>query len=246
MQQNGRDGRIHPAGDPADDPFMPDLLSQVLDRPFCERTHGPQGFAPADPEKEIFKDADALRGMSHFGMELDPVDLFPRMDHGRHGAVFRIGQDSEPLGYLIDTIPVTHPNHFLFVATEPVKKIPVIPDRDGSAAVLPVIGPGNSPSEHMGDILHAIAYAQDRNPQVKYGPVSHRSILVIDTRRSPREDNTPGIEVFNLIKADIKGMNFTIDLGLPHPPCDELSILGSEIQYQHLLFKDIFFHYSII
>ena len=74
-------------------------------------------------------------------MKLNPKEPFGGICHGRHRAVFALGQDRKTLRHLIDPISMAHPDQFPFMGLEAVKQIPVILDMDLCAPIFPVHGP---------------------------------------------------------------------------------------------------------
>ncbi len=81
----------------------------------------------------------------------------------------------------------------------------------------------------MGHRLHTVTNSQDRNSHIQNRPVTLRGSRLIDTRRTSRENDSPGIKGFDLCWRNIERMDFTIDVQLSDATCDELGILGAEI-----------------
>ena len=127
-----------------------------------------------------------------------------------------------------------------------MEEIPVVPDMDHGVSVLPVRCPGHHPAQDMGEVLHAITYSQYGQAQIENFPVRQGCILIIDISRPAREDNPLWREIFNLPDTGIIGMYLAIDLCLTHPAGYKLGVLGSEVQYQDLIFIYTLGHYSIL
>ncbi len=81
----------------------------------------------------------------------------------------------------------------------------------------------------MGKILHAIAYPQDGEVQIKDTLVCHGRVFVVDTGGPARKDNPPGRERAYLVQTHIAWMDLTVDLSLTHPSGNKLGILGSKV-----------------
>jgi hypothetical protein len=91
----------------------------------------------------------------------------------------------------------------------------------------------------MGHELHPIAYAQDGHREIEKPRVAGWCLGLIDAGRSPGEDQALRREGLNGLRGGGIGEDLTIYLGLSHAPGDELGILRSEVQNQHLFGMDI-------
>ncbi len=77
--------------------------------------------------------------------------------------------------------------------------------------------------------LHAVADAKNRNTWLKNTRVHPRAVLFIDACRTSGQDDSFRSEHLNLVKADPGGVYLTIDMGLTHPPGNELVVLGAKV-----------------
>ena len=57
-----------------------------------------------------------------------------------------------------------------------------------------------------------------------------------------RENDTFGIELFQFLIGNIKGLDLTIDPNFPNAARDELGVLGTEIENQNTVVVDVMGH----
>ena len=78
-----------------------------------------------------------------------------------------------------------------------------------------------------------------RHPQGEDGRVEAGGARLIDAAGSTGEDEAPGGKLPDAGHRQIEGVNFAVDLEFPHPPGNELGILGAEVQDQDFFFMRI-------
>ena len=80
--------------------------------------------------------------------------------------------------------------------------------------------------------LHAVAYTQHRDAQLKY-QLRRRGRLTPGHRfRPPRQDDAVRVENAQRLLVYIPGIDFAIHADLAHAARNQLCVLGAEIQYQ--------------
>jgi hypothetical protein len=78
------------------------LLDKGLGRPFSLKA--------ANVEQEIVDDVCPMRGVGHFGMELQPIELALLVSHSSQRRIGRVGQCLERWGQFLDPIAMAHPD----------------------------------------------------------------------------------------------------------------------------------------
>jgi hypothetical protein len=87
--------------------------------------------------------------------------------------------------------------------------------------------------------LHTVADAQYRNTEIEIGLINERRAAVVDARRPAGKDQALGPECFHLIEPSVIRKYLAIDLRFANAPCNELCILGAEIEDQDSFTVDI-------
>src|SRR5690606_23250326 len=82
----------------------------------------------------------------------------------------------------------------------------------------------------LGHRLHAVADAQDRHPQLEDDGCRMDGVRFVGRRMAAGEDDAAGVEIANETGAYVAGVDFAIDAGFAHPPCDQLGDLRTEIE----------------
>ena len=238
VQQRGDHRGIHPAGKPQQDTVPTDTVAHRSDAVLDDVAGRPQRCAVAQIDDETLQDALPLAGMGDFGMKLQAVEaaLVVR-DAGDRGA-FGARDELEAGRQFGDLVAMTHPDIQQAVALGTgmvldIREQPRMPvgTHPGIAVFMPVRRLHPAP-ELLRHSLQSIANAEHRHAQLE------------NQRRHPRrevgghglgpagENDAAGMEHADLALLHIPGMDFAIDAGLAHTPCDQLGVLGTEIQNQ--------------
>ena len=77
----------------------------------------------------------------------------------------------------------------------------------------------------------AVADAQDRYTGFEYARIDAVCVLGVDRERTTREDYGAWPALFQLGCADGARHDLGVDVGLAHPPGDQLGVLGPEIDH---------------
>ncbi len=242
VDQHRGDRGVHPAGQGADDPAVAHLLADVLGGGLDEGGHGPQGIELADAEQEVAEDLLAPGRVVHFGVELHPVEPPGEVPDGPGGAVVAAADDLEPRRQALHPVAVAHPD--LLLGVQAVKQVVKIGDGKGLVAVFPGPGRGHLAAQQVVEELDAVADAQDRHPEAEQLGVDGRGVPVIDAPGASRQDDGPGGKLPDAVESHDVRVDFAVDLEFPHPPGNELGVLGPEIQNEHFFLMGIE-HYCV-
>jgi len=226
VDQGGGNAGIHPATEAEDDPFPSDLLPDILDGFFNERLHGPGGFAAADVENKILQDFPAPWRVGHFGMELNSIGISV-LDHGI-GGVVRRGHGFETLGQLGDFVAVAVPDIELF--GKPLEEGAFGFDVQDATAVLAAFAFLDFAGQVVGQQLHAVANAEQRNAEIENLLVRLGGLLGVNTGGPPGKDQPFGTKGQNFARRCIVRQDFGINLALADAAGNDLGVLGTKVK----------------
>jgi hypothetical protein len=110
LRESGCHRRVNTAGQGTNSFARSNLLLNLshtlpdkgLGRPFSHKA--------ANLKQEIADDVCPMRGVGHFGMELQPVKLALLVPHGGQRRIARVGQCLKPWGQFLDPIAMAHPD----------------------------------------------------------------------------------------------------------------------------------------
>ena len=77
---------------------------------FDNRSGSPEAFTAANLQREVLEHTLALKGVRHFGVELDAVEFFLFVDHAGDGARWSRGHQAKAFGHGDDFVTVAHPH----------------------------------------------------------------------------------------------------------------------------------------
>ena len=93
------------------------------------------------------------------------------------------------------------------------------------------LSPGRTlPPQQVGHHLHAVADAQDRDPQIEEGRVAQRGAFVGHAGRSAGEDDALGLRAAEVRGPGVEAQQFAVHVLFADAPGDELAVLRAEIQ----------------
>ena len=231
MQQHGRHGGIHAATQAEYHFFIANLGAQGLNRCFDEGIRRPVPLAAADIQRKVGQHLRTLCGMINLRMELHRVSGFA---FELIGGVHHIGRGGNDLRSFREGrygIPVRHP-HLRFRAYT------LQEGRRGhgaqhGAAVFAAVGSLYLAAAGMGQVLGAVADAQQRQTAAESTYVHLRGIGVPHAAGTAGKDDTLHRAVqgrYLIIRVD-----FAIYIQFAQAPPDELRNLRAEVQNEDLI-----------
>ncbi len=185
--------------------------------------------------------------MVDLGMKLHPVEPARRVLNGCHRRVVGFRHHLESPWNALHVVPVAHPDRTLFFEEKTFEQRtwPSLGMELGMAE-LPLACRNDPPAEVAAHELHAVADSQNRHAEFKEFLGDGRSTLLVDRLGAAGKDDTPGSEVPDSLQVHVEGMQFAVDMCLPHPPGNELGVLGAEVENEdffavyvvHLLLRE--------
>ena len=123
---------------------------------------------------------------------------------------------------------MAHPHRCFLTLAEPLKQ-PAALDPNAGPAVLPPVGAGDVASAEVGEDLHAVAESEHRRAQDQELRIGDRHRVVVHGVGATREDDPLGIPLADPLHGARRRMDLAVHVGLTHPTCDELGVLGAEV-----------------
>ena len=227
------DGGVDPARQRAEHVAVADLAADGVDGFGDHVLRGPVGVEAGDGEQEVLDDLLAPLRVEHLGVPLHAGELAVEVLERGHGRTRRAGQHLEALRGLGHAVAVAHP-HVEGVRHRREQR-PAVADRQRGAAVLALAGLVDRAAEALGHRLEAVADPQHRDTGLEDGRVDGGGAGRVDRRRSAGEDDRSGLLGHHLVDTQPVADDLRIDVGLTHATCDELCVLGAEVDDEHLL-----------
>ncbi len=237
--QEQRDHRtVHAARKRADDALLADPLADLPGGLLRERAHLEVERDAAFLEEGLVELAAAGR-VGDLGVELDRVELALGVSHRGVGGVVRPGERAEALGRSGHLVAVRHPDVEVLAGLQLAEWTRGLEHFQAGRPVLPVGGAVDLAAQELGHELQAIADAEHRNAQLEDLGVDHRRARLLDAVGAPGQDDPLRPEGADLVEGQVAGMDLTVDVQLADPPCDELGVLGAEVQNQDSFCMDV-------
>ena len=237
MEQHGGHRGVHAARKAQHHPVVAQLRAQIAHGRFDEALRRPRLRASADADHEVPEQLRAVGRVVDLGMELDAPRPLALHAEGGHADILRSGD--EPVGnrHGGDRIPVRHPD--LRGAGQAMhQRVLRIAHRQHRTAVLAARRRVHLAAESVGEVLCAVADAQQRKPPLDGRQIGIRGMLVPHRIGTAREDHPPHRSVYG--RYLVEGVDLAIDVQLAHTPRDELRVLRTEVENQD------FFHICYI
>ena len=228
VEQDGGDGGIHAAAEAEDHAAFADLLADFAAGAVDERFHRPVRCAAADAVDEVGDDFLAAWRVDDLGVELQPVDVALGVADDGVGGVFGFSERAEAGGELGDFVAVAVPDFQL--GGELVEEGALWVALELAGAVFAGGGTLDLATETVGDELHAIANAENRDAEVVDFFVHLRSLRRINAGRAARENDAGRAEFFDLRGFGAEGEDFGVDATLANAAGNDLGVLGTEIE----------------
>ena len=228
VHQGGGDGGVDAAGEGADDAAGAHLLADAAHALGDEAAGGPVAPAAADVVEEVLQDALALGRVHHLGVELEAEEP-GAVAHDGDGRVVGVGQGVEAGRHLGDAVAVAHPDrHRRWQALEDGGVAVGLVDHGG--AVLAALAGGDAAPQLVGEQLHAVADAEDRQAALEDVGGGRGRPFIVDAGRPAGEDEAPRLEAGHLLPGRVVGDELAVDAALAHPAGDEHAVLGAEVE----------------
>ena len=220
-------GRVHAAGQGADDLRVADLLTDlrnllVHDGPGC-----PRGLQASTLVQEVLQGILAELGVAHLGVPLQAVEATLARLEGRDGGLGGGGGDDEALGRALNCIAVAHP-HDLVVGGA-VKQARTRRNRGLGVPVLAGARASHGATEGVGHGLEAVADTQDGHPGLENRGVDGGRTLLVHGRGAAGQDDGGRLLGEHVRHAHGVGDDLRVDGSLTHAACDQLGILRAEV-----------------
>ena len=180
---------------------------------------------------KIFQDPGTFLAMIHFRMELDRIgrlilELKSRIDHIGGG-----GDDFRPAGEAGDAVSMGHPDRTLFLDTPQQRRGRYDP-QDGPP-VFAAVAAFHRSAALLGQILGAVADAQQRNPPPQPGQVHLGRVGIPDRTGAAGEDDASDGAV--QLRHFVIGEDFTENIALAKAPADQLGHLRAKVEYEDFI-----------
>ena len=184
-EQRGDRG-VDAAGEAADHALAADLGADALDLLLDHRGGRPGGRRAGDLVEEVLQQVLAVRRVHDLGVELDAVELAPRLLEGGDRRRRRAGDDARALGRRRDRVAVAHPDRLLGgqVAEERARGVGL----DLGLAELGDAGALDAAAELERHQLHAVADAEHRDAELEELGVDLRRAVGVHRGRAAGED----------------------------------------------------------
>ena len=189
---------IDTAGKGAKHLFVADAVSQFFYCGGCEGRHCPFALAFTYVIYEVAKHCKALNGVSHLGVELHGVELLFGVFHCGDGAVPAACGHTEAGRYFVYIIRMAHPAgcRFADIAAEQ-KRAFIDSDIDLTEFAAARF---DDTAEGVRHKLCAVAYAEDRDAELKKRLVVCHGIFAVHTFRTACQDYALVACRFDLLK----------------------------------------------
>ena len=230
VEEDRRDGGVHPPREPEDHPFVADGRADLGDGVPDEGIHRPALGAFADAEEEVLQDLLPFDRMDHLRMELEAVEPPLGVLGGGHLGILGGGGDRKARREPADLVAVAHPAARPFPHAG--KELSRLLDDQFRETVFPLVRPDDLAPQGVDHELQAVADPEDRDPELEDPLVHPRRSRLVDRGGAAGEDDPLGLEGADLFEADPRRFDLAVDLVFPDAPGDELVVLGSEIDDQ--------------
>ena len=235
VHQRRRHGRIDAAREATDGPSrgtdaLPDPLHLVVD----EVARRPIGRAAADPEQEVVQDLATARCVGHLGVKQHAEDGFRFVLHRRDRRVRAHARHPEARRRLGDPVAVARPHRDRGSGLEPGEQPGCgrAAQRHLRPSVLALGRRRDLPPREVGDELHPVADAEDRDAELEQLRIGAGRARVEHRVGTARENDPLGGELSHELVIPNGRVDLAIDVRLAHPPRDQLGVLRSVVEDQ--------------
>ena len=230
LDQRRCDRGVHAAGQSADGPAVTDLRADLFDEGVGDVGRRPRRIDAGELVQEPAEHLLAMRTVHDLGVVLDTGQptrpILKRSDRSTGTG----GDDVESGGSLGDGVTVAHPHRL------PVRQIRMQFSADDiqlGAAEFTGAGVRDGAAQCLGHRLEAVADPEHRDVEIEQRRVELRRAVGVHAGRPAGQDDCARVARLDLIDGRGVRDDFGEHPRLPHPPCDELGVLGTEIDHQH-------------
>jgi len=227
MDQRGRDRRVDPARQGADDPAISHLIADELGRLRNEGPCGPGRRAVADAEQEVAQHLTAAGRVDDLGVELDADDSLV-VGEGRDRRVAAGREKPEAGRHLAHVVAMAHPDRQVAVqATEDAARLL---DGQQCGPILAGMSGVDLASQVVGDQLHAVADAEHRDTGAERLRVELRRVRVVDAGGPAAEDQARGLAPLQLLPGRRAWNELAVDVRFADAARDQLAELRAIVE----------------
>ena len=185
-------------------------------------------------------------------MELQAVESTAIVGHCGYGRRSCAGEKLKTGGQFGDLVAVAHPHVQHRVAFVIDMVLDVLQQSTGlvdlhlGKAKFLQRGRNYLTAQLRGHGVQAVTDAQHRHIQLKYNRWGLRSVLGMHRFRAAGKDDAAGAKLADIGGLDIPGPDFAVDTDFTDAACDELGVLGPEVEDQDAIGMNVACHRPVI
>ena len=228
LDEGGRDGGIHSAGEAEDHLRLADLLADFADGRLDVVVHLPGRLAAADAEEEVAEDVDAALGVGDLGVELDAVEAALRILDDRALGVLGGGDGLEAAREAGDLVAVRIPDAQRRLQS--LQELGALAEGKRAVTVLAMGAAGDVAAEHLAHELDAVADAEHGQTHLEDAGVRVGRALGLHAIRTAGEDDADDAVGPEGLRRDAEGIDAGVDVAFADAARDDLGQLRTEIE----------------
>ena len=192
----------------------------------------------ADLAHETLEHPPALQRVRDFGVELHRVVVARFVGHGSQRRVRRRAHGHEAGRDFLDAVAVAHPDveHGAALAVAVIEQLVEQSARRGHGDLripeLAVIRAGDAAAELLRHRLHAVADAEHGHARLEHGLRRLGRLRIRDGLGAAGQDDAARAECANVGVAHVPRMDLAVNAAFADASCDQLGVLGPEIEDQ--------------
>ena len=230
VKEHGGHGGIHAAGEGEHHLVVAEFLAQLAYGAFNEGIGGPVLARAADVFHEVGEDDHSVFAVIDFGVELEAPGL---LAIDAEGGVAHVGGGTyvvEAVGGVGDGVAVAHPHHGV-VAYSVHQRVAVVVAYKQRFAVFACVGRFHFTAGLRGEVLRAVAYAEQGIAAAQLREVYLARLGIVDRERAAGDDDADNVPAVS--RKFVEGHDFAISVELAHAPRYELCVLRTAVQYDY-------------
>ncbi len=238
VQQGRHHRRVDTARQTENDLVLADPRAHLGDRRVDDIGRGPLRAATADLVQEAREDRRALQRVRDLGMKLQAVDMALLVGHAGDRRAVGARHQLEPGRHFGDAVAVRHPHveHAVtfggLVVLDIAQQLGMAARAHAGVTEFALADVFDLAAELLGDRLHAVADAENRQAELEQPGRNFRTIAIQGRFRAAREYESTRAEITDLRELRIPGVNFAVNPGFAHAARDQLRVLRAEIEDQ--------------